>query len=56
VVRISSLQSIEKMPILLAIPKTTTDVIGVKTDPLKDVRALENVAFVMKGGFVYKQL
>ncbi len=32
------------------------DIIAVKTDPLKDIRALENVAFVMKGGVVYKRL
>jgi imidazolonepropionase-like amidohydrolase len=30
------------------------DVIGVPTDPLKDVTVLENVAFVMKAGKVYK--
>lgn len=30
------------------------DIIGVKADVLKDVRALENVSFVMKGGVVYK--
>jgi imidazolonepropionase-like amidohydrolase len=32
------------------------DLIAVKTDPLKDIRALENVAFVMKGGVAYKAL
>jgi hypothetical protein len=26
----------------------------VSADPLQDVRALENVGFVMKGGVVYK--
>jgi imidazolonepropionase-like amidohydrolase len=31
------------------------DVIAVDADPLKDVTALERVAFVMKGGQVYKQ-
>lgn len=31
------------------------DIIAVDTDPLKDVTALEKVAFVMKGGTVYKQ-
>lgn len=30
------------------------DLIAVTTDPLKDIRALESVAFVMKGGEVYK--
>jgi imidazolonepropionase-like amidohydrolase len=30
------------------------DLIAVTTDPLKDIRALEAVAFVMKGGEVYK--
>jgi imidazolonepropionase-like amidohydrolase len=30
------------------------DLIGVSADPLQDVRALENVGFVMKGGEVYK--
>ena len=30
------------------------DIIAVDSDPLADVRALEHVAFVMKGGTVYK--
>jgi imidazolonepropionase-like amidohydrolase len=30
------------------------DLIAVSSDPLADVRALENVGFVMKGGVVYK--
>jgi imidazolonepropionase-like amidohydrolase len=30
------------------------DIIAVTADPLQDVRALENVGFVMKGGVVYK--
>lgn len=30
------------------------DIIAVSGDPLKDVKALENVGFVMKGGVVYK--
>ena len=30
------------------------DIIAVSADPLQDVRALENVGFVMKGGAVYK--
>lgn len=32
------------------------DIIGVKADPLVDIRALENVEFVMKAGTVYKRL
>jgi imidazolonepropionase-like amidohydrolase len=35
-------------------PGAFADIIAVKADPLQDVRALENVAFVMKGGVVYK--
>jgi imidazolonepropionase-like amidohydrolase len=31
------------------------DIIAVKRDPLEDIRALEQVDFVMKGGQVYKQ-
>jgi imidazolonepropionase-like amidohydrolase len=31
------------------------DFIAVLADPLKDVRALETVDFVMKGGKIYKQ-
>lgn len=30
------------------------DIIAVSADPLQDVRALENIGFVMKGGVVYK--
>lgn len=30
------------------------DIVAVSADPLQDVRALENVGFVMKGGMVYK--
>ena len=30
------------------------DIIAVSADPLTDVRALEHVDFVMKGGVVYK--
>ena len=30
------------------------DIIAVAADPLQDIRALENVGFVMKGGVVYK--
>ncbi len=35
-------------------PGKWADVIGVPSDPLKDVTVLENVAFVMKSGKVYK--
>ncbi len=35
-------------------PGMWADVIGVSGDPLKDVRLLQNVAFVMKSGIVYK--
>lgn len=30
------------------------DIIAVNADPLQDIRALEHVSFVMKGGVVYK--
>ena len=30
------------------------DVIAVEADPLKEISALEDVKFVMKGGVVYK--
>jgi imidazolonepropionase-like amidohydrolase len=33
----------------------SADIIAVKRDPLEDIRALEQVDFVMKGGEVYKQ-
>ena len=35
-------------------PGHYADLIATATDPLKDVRALESVGFVMKGGVVYK--
>lgn len=35
-------------------PGAYADVIAVQDDPLKDIRALERVAFVMKGGAVFK--
>jgi imidazolonepropionase-like amidohydrolase len=35
-------------------PGKSADVIAVKGDPLADIRLLENVAFVMKEGVVYK--
>jgi imidazolonepropionase-like amidohydrolase len=31
------------------------DVVAVAGDPLKDISALSNVSFVMKGGVVYKK-
>jgi imidazolonepropionase-like amidohydrolase len=36
-------------------PGKLADLIGVRGDPLNDVRMLENVGFVMKEGQVYKQ-
>ena len=35
-------------------PGYAADIVAVAGDPLKDVRALESVAFVMKGGTVYR--
>ncbi len=35
-------------------PGKYADIIGVDNDPLADVRALEHVSFVMKGGIIYK--
>ncbi len=35
-------------------PGKKADIIAVASDPIQDIRALENVAFVMKGGVVYK--
>jgi imidazolonepropionase-like amidohydrolase len=35
-------------------PGKWADVIAVEGDPLKDVRILQHVVFVMKGGVVYK--
>jgi imidazolonepropionase-like amidohydrolase len=35
-------------------PGKFADLIAVSADPLQDVRALENVSWVMKGGVVYK--
>ena len=35
-------------------PGKWADIIGVEGDPLKDVKLLQNVAFVMKSGTVYK--
>ena len=31
------------------------DIIGVKGNPLEDVKTLENVQFVMKSGIIYKK-
>jgi imidazolonepropionase-like amidohydrolase len=36
-------------------PGKWADIIAVEGDPLKDVRLLQHVNFVMKGGVVYKQ-
>jgi len=36
-------------------PGRYADIVAVNGDPLKDVTALEHVAFVMKGGTVYKE-
>ena len=36
-------------------PGAYADVIGVDGDPLRDIKLLENVQFVMKGGKVFKQ-
>ncbi|MBN9382016.1 MAG: amidohydrolase family protein [Chitinophagaceae bacterium] len=36
-------------------PGSFADIIAVKDDPLKDIKALERVGFVMKGGVVYKK-
>jgi imidazolonepropionase-like amidohydrolase len=36
-------------------PERFADIIAVPTDPLKDIKVLEHVTFVMKGGVVYKQ-
>jgi imidazolonepropionase-like amidohydrolase len=36
-------------------PGLDADIIAVQGDPTKDIRAIEHVPFVMKGGVVYKQ-
>jgi imidazolonepropionase-like amidohydrolase len=35
-------------------PGAFADIIAVQGDPLRDIKALENVQFVMKGGKVFK--
>ena len=36
-------------------PGKAADIIAVDGDPLRDMRALRNVAFVMKGGQVFRE-
>jgi imidazolonepropionase-like amidohydrolase len=36
------------------VPGKAADIVAVKADPLTDIRALETVAFVMKGGDVVR--
>jgi imidazolonepropionase-like amidohydrolase len=36
-------------------PGRFADIVAVGGDPLKDIRELERVRFVMKGGVVYKE-
>jgi imidazolonepropionase-like amidohydrolase len=36
-------------------PGKWADIIGVDRNPLEDVRVLQDVKFVMKGGVVYKE-
>ena len=35
-------------------PGKYADIVAVSGDPLKDIKVLDNVKFVMKGGQVYK--
>jgi imidazolonepropionase-like amidohydrolase len=35
-------------------PGKWADIVAVSGDPLKDIKELQNVKFVMKGGVVYK--
>ena len=36
-------------------PGKWADIVGVEKNPMDDVRVLQDVKFVMKGGVVYKQ-
>jgi len=38
------------------LPGAFADIIALKTDPTKDIKALQNIKWVMKGGTVYKDL
>jgi imidazolonepropionase-like amidohydrolase len=37
-------------------PGKYADLVAVKADPFKDIAALENIPWVMKGGVVYKDI
>jgi imidazolonepropionase-like amidohydrolase len=37
-------------------PGLQADIIAIDGDPLKDITAVRNVVFVMKGGIVYKNV
>ena len=36
-------------------PGKFADIVAVSGDPLKDIKRMENVVFVMKNGAIYKQ-
>jgi len=38
------------------IPGAFADIIAMQIDPTKDIKALQNVKWVMKGGVVYKDV